>query len=80
MIWCAEDCVVIVLKKSIILVGPGVSQPVHAAKRGCVVCPEFDGFRLITNEKNELIRRFAFFKFLFKIYPIIFFLDVNNVM
>ena len=55
MMWCGENCIVIVLKKKIYMVGPGELHKLDYRK-GCFCIPEIDGVRIITNKKNEMLR------------------------
>lgn len=57
MLWC-DLCVVIVMKRSLYLVGPDKSErmPLKKKSKFAFCIQELDGIRIIQNLTNELLR------------------------
>ena len=55
MMWCGIDCILLVLKKKIYMVGPGELHKLDYRK-SCFCVPEIDGVKIITQKKNEILR------------------------
>jgi hypothetical protein len=57
VLWCGEDCVVLQLNYNLILVGPNASERIRQPSKNFVLYPEIDGLRLVSQKKNEILRR-----------------------
>ena len=57
MVWCAEDCVALVYKSTIELVGPDINYTINVSSKGCFAFPEVDGIKLISNASCDILRR-----------------------
>lgn len=45
MFWCGDDCVVLQLRKHLVLVGPDAFSRVRVGSKGFALYPEIDGLR-----------------------------------
>lgn len=58
MVWCGDDCIVLVHSKHIVLLGPKKAQKrIEYDAKGILTFPETDGLRIVTSKKNEFLRR-----------------------
>ncbi|KAM3144242.1 hypothetical protein pb186bvf_003704 [Paramecium bursaria] len=57
MSWCGDDCVVLQLSQTIVMIGPDSSQRVKLSNKHFAIQAEIDGLRIINQKKNEILRR-----------------------
>ena len=57
LVWCADDCVVLLMGHFLMLVGPSGTEKIRLSNKNYSVFPEIDGLRVCTPKTNSILRR-----------------------